>query len=191
MNMDRFWFCWCLRLRCSLLLTRRQASRGRCRRRSSSQFLGGRRCCCAQLVRLNGAIHSLGTRPSRIRPRRQHLHLLLPDHFLLLLQQRRRIFSHMPQPLVPLGRDLHGARVRASRVLDDPSHADAVAGPRIGHGSRLAVPEIVEFPVRVAIKVAAYVVSDVRRSRRSRRSRRVEAVGTSSTRGRTEQELTG
>lgn len=50
--------------------------------------------------------------------------------------------------------------MRAPRVLDDPPHADAVAGARVGHGRRLAVPQVVELPVCVALEVAAYTVSD-------------------------------
>lgn len=66
----------------------------------------------------------------------------------MLLLHGRRALAHVPQPLVPLRRDLHFAVVRRPRVLHDAAPAGEVGG---------SVALVAEFPVGVALEVEAFV----------------------------------
>lgn len=57
------------------------------------------------------------------------------------------MFAQVPQPLVPLGRNLDGGVVRVARVLND-------AAPAGGRGVVVAA-DVPEFPVGVSLEINA------------------------------------
>lgn len=85
--------------------------------------------------------------PARVGLGGQHLHLQLAADLCMLLGDGGRGLAGVPQPLVPLGRNLDLAVVRVARVLHDA----APAGGRV----RRVTADVAELPVGVALEVEA------------------------------------